>query len=173
LRPDLHIFDLRGNVDTRLRKLEEGHYEAIVLAAAGMKRLGLESHITEYFSPDVLLPAAGQGALGIETRRDDPAVKEIISCLQHQPSAEQVRAERAFLNQLGGGCQVPIAAYCSREEQHLCLKGLIGHPSGTPFFRGELRDQGHPERLGLQLGQWLLAQGGDGILRQLEGQSGR
>jgi len=130
VRPDLLITSLRGNLDTRLRKVEEGRYDAIILAAAGMKRLGWEDRISEFIPADILLPAIGQGALGIECRADDKQVIDLISFLDHHDTSVAVRAERAFLARLEGGCQVPIAAYGEVDGNMLRLRGLVGSLDG-------------------------------------------
>jgi hydroxymethylbilane synthase len=168
LRPDLQILDLRGNVDTRIRKLDEGHFDAVALAASGLMRLGHAKRITELLAVDLVIPAVGQGALGIETRSADREVDDLVSSLHHQESAQQVAAERAFLRRLGGGCQVPVAAIARFELDELCIDGLIGHPRGTPLFRGT--ERGPRDRaadMGEQLAERLLAQGGDRILSEV------
>ncbi len=170
LRPDLTLQNLRGNVDTRLRKLEEGQYDAIVLAAAGLKRLGLQDRITELLSPEVMLPAVGQGALGIETRQDDAELNELVrSCLHHESTAARVAAERGFLERLGGGCQVPVAAHAwYGDGGGLRMDALIGHPSGEPMYRqGAEVGQGSPEAMGQALARRLLDMGGDVVLKEV------
>ena len=169
-RPQLSLQNLRGNVDTRLRKLDQGQYDAIVLAAAGLRRLGRRDRITETLSPAVMLPAVGQGALGIETRQDDPDVIELVtSCLHHGPTATRVAAERSFLGRLGGGCQVPVAAHAwFDEDQQLQLDALIGHPSGEPLYRlASPAGESTPEQLGKDLAERLLAMGGDVVLDEV------
>lgn len=168
LRPDLQVLDLRGNVDTRIRRLDEGHYDAIALAAAGLMRLGHTKRITEILAADLVIPAVGQGALGIETRAADGEVNDLVTSIHHQESAQQVEAERSFLRRLGGGCQVPVAAHARLEVGELHIEGLIGHPGGTPVFRGE--ERGAPDLavdLGEKLAERLLAQGGDKILTEV------
>lgn len=166
IRPDLRITDLRGNVDTRLRKLHEGHYDAIVLAAAGLRRLGLEDQISELLDPTVMLPAVAQGALGIETRAGDAATRELLALLDHAPTRSAVEAERAFLARIGGGCQVPIAAYAWLEGATITLSGLIGARDGR-VVRGTLAgpvDQ--PAALGSALAEHLLDRGGQALLNE-------
>src|SRR5262249_44073662 len=124
-RPDLSISMLRGNLDTRLKKLREGQFDAIVLAAAGLRRLGWDQEITEYLAPDVCLPAIGQGALGIEGRRDDAFVREMLKRLEDTPTRTTVLAERSLLHRLQGGCQVPIAAHARLVGSELLLEGLV------------------------------------------------
>ena len=171
-RPDLKLRNLRGNVDTRLGKLDEGQYDAVVLAAAGLNRLGLAGRITERLSPQVMLPAVGQGALGLETRENDNELKSlVVDCLNDPPTATCVGAERAFLARLGGGCQVPVAAHARLvNQEELQLEGLIGHPSGQPHFRHQMVGQkSTPEDLGRRLAEHLLAIGGDKVLQEVCG----
>lgn len=171
-RPDLRVSDLRGNVDTRLARLENGAFDAVLLAAAGLRRLGHEGRISELLAPDLMLPAVGQGALGVESRRDDAELDDLLAGLHHPATALCVKAERALLAGLGGGCQVPVAAHGRLEGGHLILEGLIGHPSGSPLYRE--RGEGRPEageELGADLAARLLARGADRILREVYGQS--
>jgi hydroxymethylbilane synthase len=139
LRPDLEIQALRGNVDTRLRKLAEGQVDAIVLAHAGLRRLGLGSEATEVLEPEVLLPAVGQGALGIECREGDAVVAELLAASDDEPTRIAVSAERAFLAAVGGSCQLPVAGYCLREGDTLWLRAMVAEPDGTRVRHGELR----------------------------------
>ncbi len=173
-RPDLKIVQLRGNVDTRLRKLDEGQFDAIILATAGVKRLGWEERITERISPENMLPAIGQGAIGIECRADDDFIIELISPLNHRETALCVRAERAFLKRLEGGCQVPIAAYGSLIQDNgkeiLLLDGLVGSVDGKILIRD--RKKGSPaeaETLGDSLARALLERGAREILEEVYG----
>jgi hydroxymethylbilane synthase len=172
-RPDLHIEMLRGNLDTRLRKLREGQFDAIVLAAAGLRRLAWGHEITEYLDPAVSLPAIGQGALGIEGRSDDHFVRSILSRLNDPATAAPVAAERAFLHRLEGGCQVPIAAHARLSGESLSLEGLVASVDGKTVLRdrvqGPSREAG---ALGVQLAERLLARGGDKILREIYGIAG-
>jgi len=168
LRPDLVFENLRGNVDTRLRKLEEGQYDAIVLAAAGVKRLGFADRVTEYLSSAVTLPAIGQGAVGIECREADPRTNELIAPLKHGPTWTAVLAERAFLGTLQGGCQVPIAAFAEVEEGEVKLRGLVGSLDGQTVIRGSRK--GSPvdaESLGIDLAEELLDRGAREILEEV------
>lgn len=168
LRPDLHVVDLRGNVDTRLRKAQTGDYDAIVLAAAGLKRLDLQAAITEVFEPDMLVPMVGQGALAIECRADDSEVQRLLAPLNDARTAAAVLAERAFLRRLEGGCQVPIAAHATLEASNLRLLGLIGTPDGMQLVRDDRRAPvADAEQLGVALAETLLAAGGGAILEQL------
>ena len=165
LRPDLQIADLRGNVDTRLRKLHEGQYDAIVLAAAGLRRLGLAEHISELLPPERMLPAVGQGALGIEVRAGDTAVAALLAPLDHPATRVAVSAERAFLARIGGGCQVPIAAYAEHLGDWLRLHGLIGARDGRSCTGDLLGLADDPAALGAALADDLLAAGGQQLLR--------
>lgn len=168
-RPDLRVGVLRGNVNTRLAKLDAGEYDAIILAASGLKRLGLQERIRGIISPEESLPAVGQGALGIECREGDQRVLDLLRPLQHWPSQIRVQAERAFSGRLQGSCQVPLGAYAVLEEGELYLRGMVGTPDGKTIIRGEIR--GAPEQaqaLGIKLGDELLARGGDRILAALK-----
>lgn len=169
-RPDMKISSLRGNLDTRLRKLHEGLFDAIVLAVAGLKRLGFESDITEVIPPETMLPAIGQGAVGIECRVKDPWINELVGKLNHQETAVAVHAERAFLKRLEGGCQVPIAAYGRFYKGKLLLDGLVGSPSGDKVLRDKV--EGSPEQaesLGVKLAEKLIRQGAGDILAEVYG----
>jgi hydroxymethylbilane synthase len=169
-RPDLEIENIRGNLDTRLRKLDEGQYDAIVLASAGLRRLGWENRITELLEPDVMCPAVGQGALAVETRSDAGAAHEIASRLDHRESRIAVTAERAVLAALGGGCQVPIGAYATVDAGALYLRAIIVSPDGTEIIRKEVRGASeHAAAIGAALGEELLAQGGRQILEAVYG----
>lgn len=167
LRPDLVIEDLRGNLDTRLRKLDEKQYDAIILAAAGLNRLGLSRRTAGYFSSNEMLPAVGQGALGIELRRDDHELMEGLKFLNHDETSIAVRAERAFLFRLEGGCQVPIGAYCQVDGDNLKLTGLIASIEGDNIIKNSQSGTwSAAENLGTELADELLAQGGREILAQ-------
>ena len=167
-RPDLQILPLRGNVNTRLRKLDEGDYEAIILAAAGLKRLGFSKRITAEIGSELSLPAIGQGAVGIECRIDDPRVNDLLAPLHHEETAYCVRAERALNYGLEGGCQVPIGGFALLENNELWLRGLVGRVDGSEIIRGEAK--GAPdeaEALGAGLAEQLLSWGADVILKEL------
>lgn len=169
-RPDLRIEMLRGNLDTRLRKLKEGQFDAIVLAAAGLHRLAWAQEITEYLDPVVSLPAIGQGALGIEGRGDDQFVRSILERLNDRATSTTVTAERAFLYRLEGGCQVPIAAYATLSEGQLMVDGLIAGVDGKTIIRDRIQGRSQDAHaLGVQLAERLLARGGDKILREIYG----
>lgn len=169
-RPDLKIEMLRGNLDTRLRKLREGQYDAIVLAAAGLRRLGWTHEITEYLDPHISLPAIGQGALGIEGRHDDGFIRSLLGRLEDASTRVAVLAERALLDRLQGGCQVPIAAYATVKGAHVHLEGLVASVDGKDMIRDAV--EGATEQageLGRQLAERLLARGGDKILKAIYG----
>lgn len=152
LRPDLDIGDIRGNVDTRLRKLDEGQYDAIVLAAAGLIRMTLAERITQYFSIEEMLPAVAQGVLVVECRADDARTSELLAPLDHAPTRSAITAERAFLRALGGGCQLPIAAYAEMDATRLHLHGLVARLDGQQVVRDVVTgDSTRAESLGIEL----------------------
>lgn len=182
IRPDLKIEQLRGNLDTRLRKLDEGQFDAIILAAAGVKRLGWQERITEILPPEISLPAIGQGAIGIECRIDDEFINDLIAPLNHFETSICVMAERAFLKRLEGGCQVPIAAYAriiSEESENrnssqftvhgsLIMDGLVGSVSGDRIIKGRMEGKlDDAEKLGIQLAEELLSRGAREILDEV------
>ncbi|RMG70662.1 MAG: hydroxymethylbilane synthase [Nitrospirae bacterium] len=170
LRPDIEIVQLRGNVDTRLRKLDEGQFDAIVLASAGVKRLGHADRITEYLPTTLSLPAIGQGAIGIECREEDPFINDIVSRLNHQQTAVCVKAERAFLKRLEGGCQVPIAAHAVLRDEILYLDGLVGSIEGDRIIRDSIQGEtSQAESLGVELAERILSRGGKEILDEVYG----
>ena len=167
-RPDLEIIDLRGNVGTRLSKLDDGQYDAIILASAGLKRLGLAERIRHTIQPDVSLPAVGQGALGLECRSQDQAVLDLILPLMHAETNVCVRAERAFNAYLEGGCQVPIAGYATLQNGQLQIEGRVGSVDGQTILKAV--QYGAPEQaemLGEELAKALLAQGAGELLKAL------
>ena len=167
-RPDLRIETLRGNVNTRLRKLDEGQYDAIVLAAAGLKRLGFEARIAAPMTPEESLPAIGQGAIGIECPAADARVNELLAPLHHAGTALCVAAERALNARLAGGCQVPIAGHALLDGGELWLRALVGEPDGSRILRAEARGAAEEaEALGRGLADELLAAGADRILERL------
>jgi len=163
VRPDLEVFPLRGNVDTRLRKLESGEYDAIILAAAGVLRLGLETHVRSRISADVMCPAVGQGALAIEIRRGDQQTKTLLAFLDDADTHAAIDCERALLGSLGGGCQVPIGAYAEKRGGRLFLRAMVGRPDGSQILR-EQADGTDGVKLGRETAQTLLWRGGDKIL---------
>lgn len=171
LRPDIRIMQLRGNLETRLRKLDEGQFDAIILAVAGVKRLGWADRITEVLCPEISLPAIGQGAIGIECRIGDEFIQKLIAPLNHAESAICVKAERALLKRLEGGCQVPIAAYARLSEGKLIMDSLVGSISGDRIIRDHA--EGRPEDaevIGMTLAESLLLKGADKILAEVYGQ---
>lgn len=164
-RPDLIIEPVRGNVDTRLRKLDAGQYDAIVLAAAGLRRLGRGDRITEYLDESVMLSAVGQGALAIETRSDDTRVGEIVRALNHEPTRLACDAERAFLKGLGGGCLVPIAALATIDADELEIAGLVARADGSEIIRGRLGGKKEEAKaIGRKLADDLISRGADRVL---------
>lgn len=167
-RPDLTILDLRGNVGTRLGKLDNGDYDAIILAAAGLKRLKLEERIRTYLTPEECLPAVGQGAIGIECRLDDQRTREFLAPLNDVSTEIRVLAERAMNARLEGGCQVPIGSYAELEGDILWLRALVGAPDGSKIIRGERSGQmKNAEKMGIELAEELLGQGADVILHNV------
>jgi hydroxymethylbilane synthase len=163
--PQWEIVPLRGNLDTRIRKLKTEGLDAVILAAAGVRRMGLEDRVTEYLPFDVMLPAVGQGALGIECRQEG-AINALIAFLSHPESTMAVQGERAFLRRLGGGCQVPIAAHGEIHEGKLLLRGMVACLDGSRFFRAEAQGN-DPEVVGEQLAEDLLAQGAEEVLQEI------
>ena len=167
-RPDLKIESIRGNVETRLSKIVTENLDGVILAAAGLNRLGLAHKITQHLEPGVMLPAIGQGALGLETRMDDKVVLEIISFLDHRDTAVCVKAERAFLERLEGGCHVPIAALGVLKKDRLQLTGLVADPDGRKCLRDRLEaEPEEAEELGKSLAEELLDRGADEILSSI------
>lgn len=168
IRPDLKIVDLRGNVNTRLQKLDDAEYDAIILAAAGLKRLGFEDRISQFIGTEISLPAIGQGAVGIECRIDDARVNRLIAPLNDSKTQIRVLSERAMNLRLHGGCQVPIAGYAEYSHGVVLLRGLVGQVDGKVIVRGEIA--GPPEQaeeLGTVLAEDLLSRGADKILKEL------
>lgn len=182
VRPDLEIHPLRGNVDTRLRKLEQGEYDAIILASAGLHRLGKIGLIKQIIPAEIMCPAAGQGALGIEIREGDEKIREMLKFLDDPAARAATTCERALLNSLGGGCQVPIGAFAFpllanaarhgapqvEETSRLHLESIVADPDGSKLLR-DSRDGEDPEKLGSEAGAALLARGGDAILEAVYG----
>ncbi|HYL14786.1 MAG TPA: hydroxymethylbilane synthase [Terriglobales bacterium] len=170
LRADLEVHPLRGNVDTRLRKLESGEYDAIILAAAGVTRLGLTALVKQVIPAQTMCPAAGQGALGIEIRKGDLAIRQHLAFLDDAAARVTTTCERALLNQLGGGCQVPIGAFAEVRKDCLHLEAVVARPDGSQVLR-ESRDGNDPQELGHEVGKVLLRRGGDAILQEVYGQA--
>jgi hydroxymethylbilane synthase len=163
-RQDISVMPIRGNVDTRLKKLDEGEFDALVMAAAGLKRIGREEKITEYISNEICVSAAGQGALGLESREDDPA-REQLSFLHDPASFAEVSAERSFLKRLGGGCHVPVGARANAEGEKLTLFGVVSSPDGISLYRGETSGTVIDAKdLGQELAERLLSRGAQVIL---------
>jgi hydroxymethylbilane synthase len=170
MRPDLRIVPLRGNVDTRLRKLDNGELQAIVLAAAGLRRLGLSERITAFLSPEVVLPAIGQGVLGLEVREKDRETQDLISFLNDPETEVAARAERAFLKELEGGCQVPLAGYARVEKDRIVLDGMVAELDGSVILRQQRSgSKAKPEEIGKALARELKAAGADRILEKIHG----
>lgn len=168
LRPDVSIRDVRGNVDTRLRKLDSGGFDALILAAAGLRRLGFDGRINAAIESDEMLSAVGQGALGVETREDDAATRELVSLLEHAPTRAACTAERALLAALGGGCQVPIAAHGTIERGRIKLEGLVAALDGSRVIRDSLDgDVTEAAQTGQALAARLREQGADELLNGL------
>jgi hydroxymethylbilane synthase len=172
MRKDLHVEPLRGNVDTRLLKLESGNLQAIILATAGLKRLGIANRITQVIPSEQILPAIGQGALGLEVRRDDEQTINLIDFLNHEPTEICVRAERAFLKELEGGCQVPIAALACMKGETVHLKGMVSELDGTKLVKDEINgEMEQAEEIGITLASRLLDSGAREILARIYGKS--
>jgi hydroxymethylbilane synthase len=168
LRPDLDVHPLRGNVDTRLRKLAEGLYEAVILAAAGVTRLNLAQDVRARIPVEVMCPAAGQGALAIETRADDALSRKELAFLEHASTRTAILCERALLGAMGGGCQVPIGAYAHVNDGSIRLNAVVARPDGSQVLRHSATGTG-AEKLGREVAAVLLNRGGDAILREVYG----
>lgn len=167
-RPDINIKPIRGNVDTRIGKLEAGELDAVILAASGLNRLGLSSKITETLSPGIITPAVGQGALGLEIREDDRLTGHLLEFINHKKTELAVRAERAFLNTLEGGCQVPIGAYAQIIDNEIILQGMVSELDGSRIIRDTLKgDCMNPEKAGKTLAEKILGAGADRILARI------
>ncbi len=168
VRPDLQIESLRGNLDTRLKRLDQGDFDAIILAAAGLKRLGLSDRISCFLSTDIMIPAIGQGALGIEFRSNDEETRKLLQPLHHDETAIRVRAERAFLERLEGGCQVPIGALASLYQDRLVLEGIVADEQGRRVIRRSMEgDPTGAKELGRALAETILDLGGKEILEEV------
>jgi hydroxymethylbilane synthase len=166
--PHLQIRDLRGNVNTRLAKLDNGDYDAIILAAAGLIRLNFQARITAYLSTEQSLPAIGQGAIGIECRQHDARIENLLAPLLHEATQLCVRAERAMNQRLNGGCQIPVAGFAEIQGNQLRMRGLIGYPDGSQvFYCEQMGDLNQPEALGIAIAEDLLKQGGAAVLQTL------
>jgi hydroxymethylbilane synthase len=166
--PDAEVIPLRGNVNTRLAKLDAGDYDAIILASAGLKRLGMAVRITESLDTGISLPAVGQGAIGIECRVDDAEINQMLATLHDTQTGLCVAAERAMNTRLNGGCQVPIAGFAQIQGQKVFMRGLVGNPDGSVLYRAERTGElEHSEEMGRIIAEDLLAQGADKILQAL------
>ena len=166
--PSMRILNLRGNVETRLRKLADGEFDAIILALAGLRRLGRESVVSQVLDEALMLPAIGQGALGIACRDDDAAARECLAVLDHEPTRIAVTAERGLLSALEGSCKVPIAGHAQLTNNRILLKGLVANLSGTLVIRGEVTgDSQKAHQLGIGLGQDLISRGAGSILAEI------
>lgn len=165
INPDWEIVPLRGNLDTRIKKLKTENLDAVIVAAAGVRRMGLNDTVTEYLPPEVMLPAVGQGALGIECLQEGE-INTLIALLNHPESATAVAGERAFLRRLGGGCQVPIAAYGQVRGGGIVMRGLVARLDGSHLFRAEAQGT-DPEGVGTQLAEDLLTQGAEEVLQEI------
>jgi hydroxymethylbilane synthase len=167
-RPDLTLLDLRGNVNTRLAKLDNGDYDAIILASAGLLRLNFAERIRSRLPIELSLPAGGQGAVGVECRTNDARTRALLAPLHHKDTADRVLAERALNRRLEGGCQVPIACYAELQDDNLYLRGLVGDPSGKTVLRAEVTGpRAKAEQLGIQVAEMLLDQGAGAILAKV------
>ncbi|MGI6488584.1 MAG: hydroxymethylbilane synthase [Syntrophomonadaceae bacterium] len=168
VRPDLELVNLRGNVETRIRKMKTEGMDAIILAYAGVKRMGYLEEVTDLLSSAVMLPAVGQGAIGIEIRQGDTAVAEKVKTIHHEASGTEVTAERAFMRRLEGGCQVPIACQARAADEELIIDGLVASLDGKSVFRSQLRGQpGQAEELGKMLAAQVLTMGADTVLEEI------
>ncbi|MBN2318313.1 MAG: hydroxymethylbilane synthase [Acidobacteria bacterium] len=168
LRPDLQIVDVRGNINTRLEKLEKGKYDAIILAVAGLNRLNLQNRVSEIFTLEQMLPAPGQGALAVETRMDDPENANVAAALNHEPTSIAVTAERVFLKRMEGGCNVPVAVHARVEDNRISIDGLVISPGGDKSIRESVCDrQESADRAAALLADRILERGGRGILNDL------
>ncbi len=169
LRPDLEIASIRGNLETRINKLNSGEFDAIILAAAGVKRLGMEKLITEYLSEDVMIPAVGQGALCIETREHDPEIQPVMAKLNHLKTATCVKGERAFLNKLEGSCHIPVGCFARYSGNDIFLTGIVASIDGTRIIKHSLHAQ--PDEIkqkGIELAEILLKNGAEEVLENLK-----
>lgn len=164
-RRDLEIVDMRGNVDTRLRKLEQGDYDGIILAAAGLLRLGLDKKVTEYLSTDLMLPAVGQGSIAIQARENDQETRKLVSRLEDEPTRRAIQAERAFARKLGADCHNPVAAHAEVESGRLTIDGLVATPDGQRIVRSQITSVSvRAEQVGEELAELLLSKGAATIL---------
>lgn len=167
--PDITLKDIRGNVNTRLQRMEDGYCDAMIMAAAGLQRLGLDKYITEIIDPEVIMPAVSQGAIAIEIRENDPQVEAVLSKINHDETWQVVQAERAFLRTLEGGCQVPLGCYSRLENEQLVLSGFVASVDGKEMIRETLSGEiSKPEELGVQLAELLKEKGAGEILANIK-----
>lgn len=172
-RPDFDLVDVRGNLDTRIRKMKEGEFDAMVLAQAGLKRMGFEEEVTEVLELQIMLPAVGQGALAIEVREDNKAVREMVGVLNHPPTQQSILAERALMRRLEGGCQVPVGALGMVVDEQISLKAMVASLDGRKMIRDEVAGPlEQAEGLGVELAEKLLSQGADAILTEVRSLAG-
>jgi hydroxymethylbilane synthase len=165
---NFHIIDIRGNVHTRLRKMEEGYCDAIIMAAAGLQRLGLDNYITEILEPEILIPAVSQGVIAIETRRDDISTNQRVHAINHSKTWIAITAERAFMRALQGGCQIPVGCYTKIDDKSISITGFVSSVDGCHYIREEKKASVEDaELLGIQLANALLSKGGDLILKEI------
>lgn len=168
LVPDIEIVPIRGNLDTRIRKIETEDLDGVIVAAAGMRRMGLSGYVSQYIPVEWMIPSAGQGVLGVEVRKDNEEVKNLIAFLNHQDTVIALSAERSFLYHLGGGCQVPIGAYCLKQKDRLILRGILGRVDGTFIISDEVRGScDEAVELGITMAENILTRGGRQILDEL------
>jgi len=168
MRPDLIVKDIRGNLDTRLRKLEKEDFDGLIVAAAGIIRMGLADKITEYFSPDMVIPSAGQGAIAVEARKDNRDILNLLKEIDDSVTRDEIFAERSFLFTMEGGCQIPAGASAFISGNNLTLKGFIASMNGKKMFKGEIRgDRSKGKELGKELAEKLLSDGGYAVLKEL------
>ena len=167
LLPDVIIVALRGNLDTRIKKIERENLDGVILAAAGIRRMGWVDRVSQFIPVEVMLPCAGQGALGVEVRARDEELREMISFMDHAPTRREILAERAFLKRLGGGCQFPVAAYARGQGNDIVLRGLVGNMDGSKMIMDELKGPATEwERLGMEMAERILSYGGRAILAE-------
>lgn len=168
INKDLNIIDIRGNVNTRIKKMEEGYCDAIIMAAAGLQRLGLDKYITEILEPTMMIPAVSQGVIAMEIRKNDAAIKEICARINHTPTENAASAERAFMNTLEGGCQIPVGCYTVVTNGIMRIIGFIASIDGKTYLKEEISGEiGIAEFMGIELAKKLLKQGGDKILKEI------
>ncbi len=168
LNKELHVTDIRGNINTRLQKMKEGHYDAVIMAAAGLIRLEMENHITEILDPETFIPAVSQGIIAVEIRTGDEHTQKICDAINHRETWQAACMERAFLNTLQGGCQVPAGCYTTRNESAVSITGFVASPDGRIYLKENMETPfGKMEETGRLLARKLIARGGDKILKEI------